>query len=514
MFRNHRLSRTLSRLASAYFLCIVVGFFSLIVLWKNNLGQIPTSAVYLPLFYTFLLSTVVFHFWLVVTRAPEKVALLGSATLMLLLFYGHLFDLVGGKVFLGISIGYVKLFLAYFILYAGACFWILRSSRLPNLWLLILPFGLVILFNAVSIASFLIEAGKFTAQPVTAAALRDSNEELPDIYYIVLDSYARDDLIRDLTGYDNSPFLNALKKRGFYVPECSLSNYNATAYTISSVLNMDSLDHLKDHNNLILDNKVMQIFRSYGYKIVTGRAVAPFYEIKNSDIFLDYAKANGFQDTVAQQKFAKLYLDTTIFRLLVGLDKNNHEWFVKIPLWRVLNQVDDNVSFSRNLYLQNNYALDSLESIPEKPGNYFVYVHIIAPHDPYTYNLDGSFRDPLDSENEDPIILYKNALIGLNQRVLKVIDTILAKSSPAPIILVQGDHAIHDVTTGVNKHKILSAYYLPGKLSTPPYNTITPVNNFRIILRNYFDPSVELVPDSIWELVGGDFIPIPVSCDR
>src|SRR5690606_24588520 len=99
---------------------------------------------------------------------------------------------------LGISIGYVKLFLACFILYAGACFWIVRSRRLPNLWLLILPLGLVILLNAVSIANYLIEVGHFTAKPVTASAPRDSNQNLPDIYYIVLDSYAREDLIREL----------------------------------------------------------------------------------------------------------------------------------------------------------------------------------------------------------------------------------------------------------------------------------------------------------------------------
>src|SRR5512138_581990 len=106
------MSRNLTRLARAYCLCIVVGLFSLILLLKNNLGHIPTSAVSLPLLYTFLLSTLIFLFWFALTRHPEKAALLGTVTLMFLLFYGHLFDLVGEKVVLGISIGYVKLFLA------------------------------------------------------------------------------------------------------------------------------------------------------------------------------------------------------------------------------------------------------------------------------------------------------------------------------------------------------------------------------------------------------------------
>ena len=50
----------------------------------------------------------------------------------------------------------------------------------------------------------------------------------PDIYYIILDGYSRDDTLQDFFDYDNSQFLKALEDMGFYVARCSQSNYAQT----------------------------------------------------------------------------------------------------------------------------------------------------------------------------------------------------------------------------------------------------------------------------------------------
>jgi hypothetical protein len=42
-------------------------------------------------------------------------------------------------------------------------------------------------------------------------------QDPPDVYYFILDSYTRADLLKEAYGYDNSPFLDALRERGFYV---------------------------------------------------------------------------------------------------------------------------------------------------------------------------------------------------------------------------------------------------------------------------------------------------------
>ena len=61
----------------------------------------------------------------------------------------------------------------------------------------------------------------------------------PDIYYIIFDGYPNEHTLKELFDYDNSSFLNFLKKRGFYVASKSHSNYALTVPSISSSLNMN-----------------------------------------------------------------------------------------------------------------------------------------------------------------------------------------------------------------------------------------------------------------------------------
>ncbi len=194
------------------------------------------------------------------------------------------------------------------------------------------------------------------------------------------------------------------------------------------------------------------------------------------------------------------------------LYQNTPEKFPQFPTWLMIDaQSDTSLEEANFWYLQNNFMFESLEQIQERPGSHFIYAHINAPHGPYVYRPDGSFRYPLDDAEES--ILYAETLTFLNHRVLDMIDEILAKSDPEPIIILQGDHGIHKLTDGVDKHKILSAYYLPGNLITPPYETITPVNTFRLILRNYFDQSVELLPDLLRVKRLNEYEAVPASCD-
>jgi hypothetical protein len=51
----------------------------------------------------------------------------------------------------------------------------------------------------------------------------------PDIYYIIVDGYARADVLREYYEFDNSEFLNGLEKRGFTVNDSSRANYYWTS---------------------------------------------------------------------------------------------------------------------------------------------------------------------------------------------------------------------------------------------------------------------------------------------
>ena len=69
-------------------------------------------------------------------------------------------------------------------------------------------------------------------------------EHKPDIYYIILDAYARADVMQDFYGYDNSHFVEQLTDLGFYVAPCSQSNYAWTGLSLTSSLNMNYLQEL------------------------------------------------------------------------------------------------------------------------------------------------------------------------------------------------------------------------------------------------------------------------------
>lgn len=105
------------------------------------------------------------------------------------------------------------------------------------------------------------------------------NSEMPDIYYFILDSHGRHDILSKYYKHDNSSFLNGLKDRGFYVSDKSHSNYYWTFLSLSSSLNYDyhqeNIKHLDEKSkdlsylyNIIRNNKISKFLREKSYKIL------------------------------------------------------------------------------------------------------------------------------------------------------------------------------------------------------------------------------------------------------
>jgi hypothetical protein len=78
--------------------------------------------------------------------------------------------------------------------------------------------------------------------PAQAASLTLPPGRPPDVYFLVVDGYARQDTLSKVYGLDNSPFLGFLRDHGFYVADAARSNYAQTGLSFSSSLNMNYLD--------------------------------------------------------------------------------------------------------------------------------------------------------------------------------------------------------------------------------------------------------------------------------
>ncbi len=523
-------SSRLPRVLRVLLLVLLAGITPLFYLWNQNLGQIQSAVVLQPLFVTILFILVTSGLWLLVSRSLEKSGLLACLTCILFFSFGHLYNLVGQKTLFGFSIGFIKLLLVYLVVFSLLVLLVFRIKNLSKKlipWLTLMA-AILFMINLFPILVYEIKLIKPNPQSQeTPKVAQNINTKQRDIYYIVLDAYARQDVLKTVLNYDNSDFLKALKDRGFYIPDCAFSNYDGTNLTISSVLNYDFLQDLKvsgrkmgqdfsEDPKRIINNKVRDYFKQYGYSFVTGRGYTPAINISNSDIYLNYFIDKKGKDDLSQKRFSALYFNTTILRVLTELYSENPTKYSRLPLWWALDQqADPELAEATFWYYQNNYMFDSLEKIPEKPGPFLVYAHINAPHGPYVFQSDGSFQyplgNPLDPEVEK--VLYAHEITYLNKRVLQLVDHLLKDSEIQPIIIIQGDHGIHKLTGGLDIHKILSAYYLPGDLVSPPYPTITPVNDFRLIIKNYFDQSIELSPDMLYVKYINEYESVPAGCD-
>jgi hypothetical protein len=96
---------------------------------------------------------------------------------------------------------------------------------------------------------------------------------------------------------------------------------------------------------------------------------------------------------------------------------------------------------------------------------------------------------------------YTDQIQYLNGRVLAAIDRILA-ASPEPIVILMGDHGLRLLlrrsardTCLRETFAILNAIRLPDRDESWLYETISPVNVFRIVFDAYFGTKLGRLPD-------------------
>ncbi|MFZ1945948.1 MAG: hypothetical protein WAW06_00185, partial [bacterium] len=89
---------------------------------------------------------------------------------------------------------------------------------------------------------------------------------------------------------------------------------------------------------------------------------------------------------------------------------------------------------------------------------------------------------------------------------LEVVAAILRDSATPPIIILQDDHGGPGLSPD-DHMKILNAYYLPGLGPEAIYESITPVNSFRVVFNAYFGGELPLLEDrSYFSKVAAPFV--------
>jgi hypothetical protein len=495
------------------FFIVSLAAFPVLTLFAHNVLQVELRLLWRPLLISIggmLLLWIVLSLLL---RNHLQAALLAAWIGLLFFSYGHVYDLVRGLPAMGLLLGrhrYLSVLYVFLLLGGAWMIWRMRSESLQNLFsalnligvaLLVYPAYQVGLYQVnVRAAAQSIEVTYDDGYPLTAPA----GGVLPDIYFIVLDGYMRADSLTQDMGFDNSEFLDKIRAMDFYAVPCSRSNYGYTMGSLQSVLNMNYLPELgalQEALDISPDDKWLLIRRSLvrgklealGYQSVGFETGYEWTRMADADIFIGRG-----QDPLAFQRltpFESLLIKTTGGLILVDSQ-------IKLLQHNV---AEINYPYKDHVDIVT-FVLDQLPKLAKNPAPTFVFAHILVPHVPYVFQPDGSlttdpnfYSGPLATAVNDEYERqgYLNSIQFINRRMEEIFAQILADSETPPVIFVMGDHGLKEQ----NRLQILSLYYLPEVSSnldsgaSGVYETITPVNAFRLIFNRYFGTDYPFVAD-------------------
>jgi len=466
----------------------LLSIFPILFLFSHNIEQLSVDIIYIP---TAVLLCFTLLFWSLLSlifKDKKKAGLLISLFLLWFFSYGHIHSLMKDLVIWGFGIGrhrYVLFVWSIFLVF-GAYFIIRTRRQLHNftIFLNIIAASLVVI-SLINIAAYKLKTGVAWqgVRNIETKAIdidRIKTDRLPNIYYIILDEYAGKDTLKEIYHYDNSEFLDYLRKKGFYVADKSTANYPMTHLSLASSLNFRYLNDLTDKpENMIKDNRVFRFLKQYGYTIVAFSSESGYTDIKNADIYIGPIWTfNEFQNELVNTTPAPAVL------------------FYKFGFPYILHRKHILYTFA---HLANTCKL-------KKP--IFVFAHIVAPHPPFVFGENGepvrpnrkfSFNDwtfcTEGGTKEEYIENYKRQITFINKKIKAMVDEIIVNSPQSPIIILQGDHGPRSTKVIKERFLILNAYYWPNDANAHLYNEITPVNTFRIIFNHYFGTNYELLDD-------------------
>jgi hypothetical protein len=490
---------------------LAISAYPVLKLLVANIGEVGPDAGVRPLLISVLFGGLLFLILWIFFRRGHKAAFLTALWLALFFSYGHFYIYLDEKY---PDANYTTwLMVGWIILFLLALVW----AALPRFTFV----SAVATLNTVALALLVMAGWQILSEvrPRSAHALALANapietelvrpENSPDVYFFLLDSYGRADLLQQAYGFDNSEFLKGLKQRGFFIGECSQSNYVRTEISLASSLNMQYLQQLSDKfspdstkRGLLWDslkhNAVRYNFESLGYETVTFDTGFEWLNIEDSDHFMSPPPlSSGMTD------FEGLFLRTTLARYA-------QDWGWVDPDYLM------GVSFRDRFH----NVFNSVDDIARMPQPTFSYLHLISPHPPFVFDPEGNPTYPPDFWNEQrmyPANLYQKGYVNqaqfLNKKILRAVDTILEESDVPPIIIIQGDHGPW-LQPSNKRMWILAAMYFPEH-SDKLYPTISPVNIFRLVFNTYFGGKYELLDDvSYFSPVPKlyDFSKVPNSC--
>ena len=326
--------------------------------------------------------------------------------------------------------------------------------------------------------------------------------EKPDIYLLLFDEYGSSASLKSRYDFDND-LDTFLVRRGFRVLPKSTSNYNYTPFSMASTLNMEYLQWVRtsnevDREDFLLCNPAVK--KNEVIKILGGNG----YDIVNLSVF-DLAG----HPSILKQSFlpvkTKMIAEGTMFPRFY----NDFEWvFINSPFLSKLMGQDYFFQHIENNELVFREVTGTAGKKNSKPR--FIYAHFYMPHEPFFFDANGNRKD-----NNTVVAEYKERsptgyieyVKYANKRIINLINELFQKTSGKAAIVLLSDHGFRKGTE--QAHPIwhfqnMNAVYFPDRNYQLLYDTISNVNQFRVVINSLFDEQLPLLADSTVYLTDRD----------
>ena len=492
-------------------------------LLAENIHELPIVEAVRPLVVT---EAVVLGLILILGLAGRSFGgsgLFVTGAVLLFFSYGHVYGILEPVRVAGIQLGRHRYLVPLFATLTILCAYvslvrIAWPERLSQVGLVMAVVLLALPLYQIG-RGVIVQRTDWQAGLVEAGDLLESDDglPLPDVYYIILDAYARGDYMLGRHGFNNGEFLNQLEAWGFYVADQSNANHMWTALSIASSLNMRYAFDLglqlapSTYPGIFIEpirhSQVRRILEGLGYQTVGVPTGYLPTEIVDADIYfqLEGEPDRGESEGILLTRFENLVVYSSAGLVLTDwLGPALYDW--------VGFRTDHPYDELRRIVL---FEFDAIPRISAIEAPTFAFIHIAAPHSPYLFGPNGESREPsgaftlIDGEPDaepSTSALYRDQAIYISMLTERAIESILAGSETRPVIILQSDHGpgvggewrTPEGATVPERTAILNAYLLPEACRNDLYSTITPVNSFRVLMNCAFGQDFEMLDDQVY----------------
>jgi hypothetical protein len=485
-------SKTIKRFAGKEYFLFLLPVFFLFHGYTENFPLIKAVDCWWLLLKYLLATAVLAFLFYFLLRSRRKAAIMTLVLMCFYFFFGSIHDAAKSVSASAFFVRYsfilpfsLVLFIVIFYLLKRSAWKFDRLVQYANVALVVF-----ILIDLVQIAS--LQSRTLEIKTNARALVPCDTCSKPDIYFIIADEYAGRKELLDIFHFDNGPFENALRTRGFLIVDSSISNYNYTPFSTASILSMNYLNGIEGRNKSKKDRHLC--YDLIDHNVVTEFLSSEGYSFENLSVFqfggeLPPAPSSFFltgKELVTSQTFFSRIKRDIGFNLLTRFKMES----------QLRSFAETELSHVEYLFERTKKAAEEHATKPR-----FIYTHLMMPHYPYFFTKDGT-KNPPEIVLEGSQVLqseYIGYLQYANQKFLELIDFILSRSKKPPIIIFMGDHGFRHFTEPVDHRYYfmnLDAVYLPGKDYKGFYKGMSAVNQFRIIFNNQFNQHLAVLKDS------------------